>query len=143
MEAMQGQPVEERINATGSAEGACTAVMDWYQPRGDAERDHHGRDLNNIAMQRSEDPHLFFARVEGKLNVLSALGIHTSDREVVGLINRHLPSDWYDVEQRASLLRPGVTRTDIMKLLRVWYACLLYTSPSPRDRQKSRMPSSA
>ena len=25
----------------------------------------------------------------------------------------------------------------------VGYACLLYTSPSPRDRQKSRMPSSA
>ena len=24
-----------------------------------------------------------------------------------------------------------------------WQACLLYTSPSPRDRQKSRMPSSA
>ena len=24
-----------------------------------------------------------------------------------------------------------------------FYACLLYTSPSPRDRQKSRMPSSA
>ena len=25
----------------------------------------------------------------------------------------------------------------------VIYSCLLYTSPSPRDRQKSRMPSSA
>ena len=25
----------------------------------------------------------------------------------------------------------------------VSYSCLLYTSPSPRDRQKSRMPSSA
>ena len=24
-----------------------------------------------------------------------------------------------------------------------YYLCLLYTSPSPRDRQKSRMPSSA
>ena len=24
-----------------------------------------------------------------------------------------------------------------------WAGCLLYTSPSPRDRQKSRMPSSA
>ena len=24
-----------------------------------------------------------------------------------------------------------------------YYNCLLYTSPSPRDRQKSRMPSSA
>ena len=27
--------------------------------------------------------------------------------------------------------------------LDLWYGCLLYTSPSPRDRQKSRMPSSA
>ena len=26
---------------------------------------------------------------------------------------------------------------------RLFYICLLYTSPSPRDRQKSRMPSSA
>ena len=25
----------------------------------------------------------------------------------------------------------------------LWFTCLLYTSPSPRDRQKSRMPSSA
>ena len=25
----------------------------------------------------------------------------------------------------------------------LWQLCLLYTSPSPRDRQKSRMPSSA
>ena len=25
----------------------------------------------------------------------------------------------------------------------ILYSCLLYTSPSPRDRQKSRMPSSA
>ena len=25
----------------------------------------------------------------------------------------------------------------------LYYDCLLYTSPSPRDRQKSRMPSSA
>ena len=29
------------------------------------------------------------------------------------------------------------------KLHRLVYVCLLYTSPSPRDRQKSRMPSSA
>ena len=27
--------------------------------------------------------------------------------------------------------------------LKGYYGCLLYTSPSPRDRQKSRMPSSA
>ena len=33
------------------------------------------------------------------------------------------------------------TRDDIASTLA--YICLLYTSPSPRDRQKSRMPSSA
>ena len=30
-----------------------------------------------------------------------------------------------------------------LRSLREAYDCLLYTSPSPRDRQKSRMPSSA
>ena len=35
-----------------------------------------------------------------------------------------------------------ISKKKILSL--VWhYACLLYTSPSPRDRQKSRMPSSA
>ena len=37
--------------------------------------------------------------------------------------------------------RKAVDRNRIKRLLRE--ACLLYTSPSPRDRQKSRMPSSA
>ena len=32
---------------------------------------------------------------------------------------------------------------DTSQLLRGGNTCLLYTSPSPRDRQKSRMPSSA
>ena len=43
-----------------------------------------------------------------------------------------LISDWQGTPL-PSLLRP---------LIAV-FACLLYTSPSPRDRQKSRMPSSA
>ena len=37
-------------------------------------------------------------------------------------------------EQSALILR---------RAFAVYRACLLYTSPSPRDRQKSRMPSSA
>ena len=36
----------------------------------------------------------------------------------------------------------GVKAVDIKKLAQM-YACLLYTSPSPRDRTRSRMPSSA
>ena len=38
---------------------------------------------------------------------------------------------------------PGVGRKTASVVLGTWYGCLLYTSPSPRDRQKSRMPSSA
>ena len=34
---------------------------------------------------------------------------------------------------------PGLLKEEVLKT----YNCLLYTSPSPRDRQKSRMPSSA
>ena len=43
-------------------------------------------------------------------------------------------------------LKKVTFRSDILKKdikLNVANACLLYTSPSPRDRQKSRMPSSA
>ena len=44
------------------------------------------------------------------------------------------------IEERHEIIRQTVK----MKKgkMQLWY-CLLYTSPSPRDRQKSRMPSSA
>ena len=43
---------------------------------------------------------------------------------------------------------PGMTGIDLLRAVRAderlaTLPCLLYTSPSPRDRQKSRMPSSA
>jgi len=31
----------------------------------------------------------------------------------------------------------------LISLVSIFYSCLLYTSPSPRDRTRSRMPSSA
>ena len=45
----------------------------------------------------------------------------------------------------ARVRRPGVTPKLIAPWTGPWrvVGCLLYTSPSPRDRQKSRMPSSA
>ena len=45
-------------------------------------------------------------------------------------------------ELNAELQKIG-SRLDFYQNKWVSYACLLYTSPSPRDRQKSRMPSSA
>ena len=38
---------------------------------------------------------------------------------------------------------PSAAICYILIVLGLYYFCLLYTSPSPRDRQKSRMPSSA
>ena len=42
-------------------------------------------------------------------------------------------------EQMDYALEKGINFFDTAEL----YACLLYTSPSPRDRTRSRMPSSA
>ena len=47
----------------------------------------------------------------------------------------------------ADLERGGIALDETLKLYeegaKLLEFCLLYTSPSPRDRQKSRMPSSA
>ena len=43
----------------------------------------------------------------------------------------------------ASLQSSGIERVIADKMGMLATLCLLYTSPSPRDRQKSRMPSSA
>ena len=47
--------------------------------------------------------------------------------------------------RRAHQLSPGSSdfRAEVANIERLIQTCLLYTSPSPRDRQKSRMPSSA
>ena len=53
----------------------------------------------------------------------SALAVGSDAKRMIGRTPSHI--------QASRPLRDGVI------------ACLLYTSPSPRDRQKSRMPSSA
>ena len=37
----------------------------------------------------------------------------------------------------------AITVADLLKISKDSISCLLYTSPSPRDRTRSRMPSSA
>ena len=51
----------------------------------------------------------------------------------------HARMIWIDVEDEADLLHP----LEVENFPTVLIACLLYTSPSPRDRTRSRMPSSA
>ena len=53
----------------------------------------------------------------------------------LNIVNQHKPKVFLEVGVFC-----GVTARNVCELLNI---CLLYTSPSPRDRQKSRMPSSA
>ena len=56
--------------------------------------------------------------------------------EAIEVINSTNPSDMDNNIQKSSNL--NISFSDI-----ICYICLLYTSPSPRDRTRSRMPSSA
>ena len=100
----------------------------------------------------------FFPRWLGAL-LLGALAASTAHAQLPGYSVVATP--WMGADAAA----PGTTRVHALAYLRnteyfnpveegqTWFgtqlavqrawACLLYTSPSPRDRQKSRMPSSA
>ena len=95
------------------------------------------------------------------LNTAGQINITTTRTDLIGGISANtnaiangtvLPSTIYLYTSGVSATGRGLTFTSatgapVTKTFYVTYAnnkiCLLYTSPSPRDRQKSRMPSSA
>ena len=63
--------------------------------------------------------------------------------EVMGAVYAHMrKGEWDEAEKYVSddfiLFEP-----ESLPYGGVWKGCLLYTSPSPRDKRQSRMPSSA
>ena len=62
--------------------------------------------------------------------------------------NRYCPElttgliSWLEVNKRLVLNGSNAQRLELSKMVQ-YSDCLLYTSPSPRDRTRSRMPSSA
>ena len=95
------------------------------------------------------------------INTASTLGVmgstsrcaySTSKHAVVGM-TKSLAMDLAPYDIRVNAVGPGVIRTpltepyfqdaEMAKKIKEIHACLLYTSPSPRDRTRSRMPSSA
>ena len=64
--------------------------------------------------------------------LLSACELMPQSKEIV-----------YDIREIGTLSTTEYTVAKVVKLDDEHGICLLYTSPSPRDRQKSRMPSSA
>ena len=57
---------------------------------------------------------------------------------------KQFPNDSFDYVVLGQTLQAFINPEVVIKeLLRVGNSCLLYTSPSPRDKRQSRMPSSA
>ena len=79
---------------------------------------------------------IYCAHEYTKSNLLWALDLEPE--------NQNLKNKLIDVEKKISLkeLTIPCLLEEEMKI-NLFLSCLLYTSPSPRDRQKSRMPSSA
>ena len=83
---------------------------------------------------------------EGSLRLLDAAAFQRAEAQLEAWLALLGGSPFGDVagpllpEKEATLAQGEQLRQPLELLLRI---CLLYTSPSPRDRQKSRMPSSA
>ena len=78
---------------------------------------------------------------------------HVMKRDNVFYYVRHVPKDLidhYNVKRLCFSLKTKCessanrsSKSISQRLDDYWYGCLLYTSPSPRDTERSRMPSSA
>ena len=121
------QRAEKMMNAGGSA-----VTLTYYG----AEQVMPHYNVMGVAKAALEASVKYLAEDLGKdgirVNAISAGPIKTLAASGIGDFRYIMKWNEYN-----SPLRRNVTIDDVGK------ACLLYTSPSPRDRQKSRMPSSA
>ena len=86
----------------------------------------------------------FFHGAQCEVFDLSGPELRESDAKVGDALAAYLEAE--DASATTQLLRSaeGIDDDSLDRLKKnVDSGCLLYTSPSPRDRQKSRMPSSA
>ena len=104
------------------------------------------------AINSASRPHHFLSVTkEGNSAIFSTSG--NNDCHLILRGGPHTNYDAASVDDACALLEKSGVRPSVMldfshansrkKYQRQRYVCLLYTSPSPRDRQKSRMPSSA
>ena len=75
-----------------------------------------------------------------KLFILEKLDLSAENEEEFWAIYMNTQKQILDSQRKSRRIRKELYANDSASISE---SCLLYTSPSPRDRQKSRMPSSA
>ena len=76
------------------------------------------------------------------IGAISAGGAWYTGTKLDGVLNTSI-ADANKELQAALVGSNGTASLELVSLERHVFSCLLYTSPSPRDRTRSRMPSSA
>ena len=121
LEATCGTDIEERLAACDCVPEAWRVIREWVLPTFDAEKTLLVRRLEAVEMSPGENPKLFFARVDGIINIMRAVGIEKSEREIVHIIVRQLSPE-YDVERKSILADPTIPRAKVEKVVRTAYA---------------------
>ena len=104
---------------------------------------------NSVFLKREDLQPVFCYKIRGAYNKMTLL---TSEQRAKGVVVASAGNHAIGVALSANklgckaiIVMPKTTPAVKIEAVERWGAdvCLLYTSPSPRDRQKSRMPSSA
>ena len=141
------EPAREITMGEAIAPYRCVALLDTRSPQTFIRRDVLDRmllvDNASAAFERPCSP-----RFWGVFDESAPLGTSTSIRLSVQFFRDNEPTCSLAVQ--ACVLPPSVKQHAVLLGHDSWmrfnprsYCCLLYTSPSPRDKRQSRMPSSA
>ena len=95
-------------------------------------------------MQIVNGSYRFSGEVEA-LEIVEQYGcpLYVYDYDIIERQYKRLTDAFSGVKLKINYACKSLTNVNILRLIRQLGACLLYTSPSPRDQRGSRMPSSA
>ena len=120
-------PFEEIMITAQTLEQAWHVILGLGLPTSDAEKAQLVRQLETVQMVVGEDPKIYFARVDKRLNTLKFVGIVKEGQEIVRIIIRNL-SDVYVVEKRSHpWTRPNISRFEVKEMVRASYANRKYS----------------